>query len=293
MGQLQSIAFKIRQQIAKFESQRIIHRLHGTQIDDLRAIAQVLQRTFNETLTPDEQKWVTGIEALRTQLNNDLTKLTLKDYGAGNPKQQRSQAEMSAGIEAQATISQVCKASKPRFWALILFYLVREFKPTTAIELGTCLGISAAYQAAAHTINDQGNDQGRILTLEGDPSLATLAEQNLRGLGLDRAQVICGRFQDTFNPILQDNQPIDYAFIDGHHDENATVSYFESLIPYLGHKAIVVFDDISWSAGMKHAWQRIKGNENVKFWLDMQKMGICLINHERIYPVTGETIHFL
>ncbi|MDG2990801.1 class I SAM-dependent methyltransferase [Candidatus Synechococcus calcipolaris G9] len=289
MGPLKSIILQTRQRVAKFEAQRITHRLYATEIDDLRAIAHVLQQAFNERLSQDEQEWVTKIEALRTQLNHDLTELTLKDYGAGNPQQKRSHAEMSAGIEAKATISQVCKASKPRFWALILFYLIREFKPTISIELGTCLGISAAYQAAAHSINHQ----GRIITLEGDPSLAALAEKNLRGLGLDYTQVICGRFQDTFAPILQEHQPIDYAFIDGHHDENATISYFESLIPYLGNKAIIVFDDISWSEGMKQAWLRIKRNENVKFWLDMQKMGICLINHEQIYPVTGETLYSL
>jgi predicted O-methyltransferase YrrM len=51
-----------------------------------------------------------------------------------------------------------------------LFKLVRTLQPATIVELGTCIGISAAYQAAAQQINHR----GRIVTLEGSSTRAAL-----------------------------------------------------------------------------------------------------------------------
>jgi len=133
------------------------------------------------------------------------------------------------------------KARKSYFWSVLLFKLVRKFNPSACIELGTCLGISAAYQASAQKLNRK----GKLVTLEGAVSLASLAEKNLQQLGLDNAHVVSGRFQDKLDTVLNENKPIDYAFIDGQHDEKATISYFEQLTPCLSVESIIDFDDIS------------------------------------------------
>jgi len=53
---------------------------------------------------------------------------------------------MYQGVNMDTTVGKTCKiASKPYFWSLLLFKLIREFKPSNTIELGTCLGISGAY----------------------------------------------------------------------------------------------------------------------------------------------------
>jgi predicted O-methyltransferase YrrM len=43
---------------------------------------------------------------------------------------------------------------------------------------------------------------------------------------------------------------LDFAFIDGHHDERATVAYFQQMKPSLSPGAVVLFYDIKWSSGM-------------------------------------------
>ena len=97
---------------------------------------------------------------------------------------------------------------KPYFWSLLLFKLIHEFKPSVAIELGTSLWISGAYQAAAQKVNNI----GRLVTLEGSSLLASIADKKFLQLGLDYAQVIAGRFQDDLNKVLNENCPVDYAF---------------------------------------------------------------------------------
>ena len=141
-------------------------------------------------------------------------------------------------------------AGKLYFRSLLSFKLVAEFKPLKSIELGTCLGISGAYHASAQMLNESGS----LTTLEGAQSLASLAEKNLPQLGSDNTRVVSGRFQDNSDKVLTENKPIDYVFIDGHHDEQATIAYFEKFMPYLSKNSMLVFDDISWSDGMRHAW---------------------------------------
>jgi predicted O-methyltransferase YrrM len=138
------------------------------------------------------------------------------------------------------------------------------------------LGISGAYQASAQKLNQKGD----IVTLEGAESLASLARKNFHSLGLDNARVVTGRFQDTLDRVLIEYEPIDYAFIDGHHDEEATITYFQQILPHISEKSILIFDNISWSKGMRRAWKKIQEHEKVKISLDMRTWGICVLDED-------------
>ena len=116
------------------------------------------------------------------------------------------------------------------------------------------------------------------MTLEGSLALAELAEDNLRNLGLHNAQVVAGQFWDGLKKIFGDNKPIDYVFIDGHHNKEATLFYFNSLVPHLSGRALVILDDISWSEGMRSAWNEITRNNMIKITLDLGAMGICIFD---------------
>jgi hypothetical protein len=64
---------------------------------------------------------------------------------------------MNRGKVVTRTVGEVSKgASKPYFWSLLLFKLIRKFRPSICLELGTCLGISASFQAAALKLNGIG-----------------------------------------------------------------------------------------------------------------------------------------
>ena len=53
-----------------------------------------------------------------------------------------------------------------------------------------------------------------------------------------------GLFADTLEQVLQESEPIDYAFIDGHHLYQPTLDYFNMIWGYARDKAIFVFDNI-------------------------------------------------
>jgi len=240
-----------------------------------QALAAALSATLENCLDAEERRWIDGIESLRTRLLRDDTVVPITDFGAGPADANRSDEQMRTGRIAEKTVRQICsRASKNRLWSLLLFKLIRETAPTRCVELGTCLGISGAFQAAALKVNGT----GRLLTLEGSEELAGLARNHLRGLELDNAAVVTGRFQDTLPGVLQDLGTVDYAYIDGHHDHDATLRYFEQIGAAASDGALFVFDDIAWSQGMARAWKTISESPQVAISVDLFEVGLCILS---------------
>lgn len=243
-------------------------------------LLRAVRRTLQDDFAPEERAWIERIEAMRGRLLASADPVTVVDYGAGGPGDTRTAEEMRRGRATQARVGDICRrASKPPFWARLLFALVREFRPRTAVELGTCLGVSAAYQGAAMQLNGNG---GRLFTLEGADNLAALAVGNVAGLQLDNIEVVAGRFDLTLDRVLRTAGTLDYAFIDGHHDEHATVAYFHQLLPFLSPGALLVFDDITWSPGMVRAWEKVAADPRVRAAVSLRAVGLCVLGDESV-----------
>lgn len=236
-----------------------------------RSVSEAVRAVVSDDFAPDERAAFARIEALRRSLAESEEEITLVDYGAGEATHTRTADEMSRGWTATTTIGAICRsASKPPRWARLLFALVRKLEPQQCLELGSSLGLSAAYQASALHLNGS----GQLDTLEGAATVADRARTNLAGLSLP-ATVTTGRFQDTLEPLLEVRPAIDYAFVDGHHDRDATIAYFEQLVPHVSPTGVLVFDDIAWSSGMGEAWDRIRSDHRVGLAVDLFKVGIC------------------
>jgi predicted O-methyltransferase YrrM len=271
--------FNITQSVRKL--QRSVERswkLYGLSREGnctAESIAPSVRGALKGDWTHDEQSWIDRIERLRSEMNASSAALTRTDYGAGNPEAHLTPEQMRAGVETADTVGHISRvASKPPFWCGLLFELIRTVHPTSCIEMGTAVGISAAYQGAALRLNGDGG----LVTLEGATSLANIARNNLQELGLDTVDIVVGRFQDTLPEVLASRQPVDYVFVDGHHDEDATVGYFEQILPFLAEISLVVFDDIAWSDGMRRAWNRIVHHGEVEVAVDLGPVGLCVID---------------
>jgi predicted O-methyltransferase YrrM len=256
------------------ETSRLFYKSSGTE----KLLGNVLYETLRSSITISEKDWIRKIETLRENLNTSKDQILVADYGAGKSNLGLTQDEMNKGRLESRIVGDICRAaSKPYLWCLLLFKLIRNFKPTNCLELGTCLGISASYQAAGLKLNGSGH----LITLEGASALASLATKHFDEFGLNTiASVIVGRFNDTLGRVLNEQRHIDYAFIDGHHDEAATISYFNQIMQYVLKKAVLVFDDINWSEGMKTAWETIIRDERLKICVNLRQIGICIIDDE-------------
>ena len=239
----------------------------------LSAIASALEDVMNRTCNSAEAAWIDKIEKVREELHSSQETITIDDHGAGSHWSSFFQMGDTNVRSTMRTVGSVCRdSSKSKRWHAFLFALVRRFRPAKCLELGTALGMSAAYQGAALALNNKGH----ILTLEGAPSLASIARKIFIQLGLGNIEVVGGRFQDTLQNIAEKNGPFDFVFIDGHHEEQATQEYYDLLVPYLAEGALLIFDDIAWSAGMVRAWSALRQAEHLTASVDICGMGLCV-----------------
>ena len=261
------------QMFRRYKEKTALTQLTSHKNPKLRAVGDALRESLNNTVSPEEQKWINVIEQRRSFLLNSEKEIAVLDYGAGNSDSNRTKQEMNKGVQSTALVGNICKASKPLFWATILFKMIQKLEPSSCVELGSCVGISASYITAALSINGR----GELLSLEGSPEIAKIAQETLENLNLRNGSVIVGPFHETLKGVLESAKPIDFFFNDGHHDHDAVIQYFNESLPNLADEAVIVFDDISWSPGMRKAWTEIEDDERVNASIDLKTIGIVLV----------------
>lgn len=249
----------------------------------VQAIGRALREAMDGRLTADEAAVIRRIEERRTALESSRQVVSMARR-KGSPEQETTRLRQRARQEgataetgsdvATAVVGEICRrASKSPKWALVLFKLVRHLQPAACLEIGTCLGISAAYQAAALQLNGA----GRLVTVEGIESLAALAAANLDELQADAATVVTGMFGDVWEGLAPTLPELDYAFVDGSHNPRSTLRFFEELEAHMEHGGVFVFDDIRWSPGMAAAWTIIQSYPHVAAAIDLIDIGVCVV----------------
>lgn len=256
----------------------------GLQAEARGTLAQVLaalETTLRLRVDADERIWVRRCEELRRRLRSCDRIISRRFLGLPSPPPQNGEPNPPTDSVFEESIGQICRrASRQYFWCLFLFRLVRELQPDVCLELGTSLGISASYLASALELNQR----GRVITLEGEPSLARISAENLAGLSPARARVVPGLFEDSLPSVLQENHPIDFCFVDAGKRGHDMFRSLAAIRPYLAPDAVVVFDDIHWSNEMTKAWRRLRGEPDVRASIDLDAFGVLLFD-ERLAGV--------
>tara|TARA_R110001606_G_scaffold399099_2_gene580593 strand:- start:77147 stop:77938 length:792 start_codon:yes stop_codon:yes gene_type:complete len=231
-------------------------------VDEQSLHSPFLFKFYNEVLKPKSPSATfEPIEKHRRALLRDKRLIDLQDPGAGSLVS-RSQ---------QRTVGSIAKhsLSSPAFCSF-LYRLTRFQQPEHSLEIGTSLGISAAYINKAFS--------GQLTTIEGSPAIAAMARETFDRLACQNIKLIEGRAQEALTPFIQTTPKLDLVFIDAHHSEEATLSFFEKLRESLHQQSIAVVGDIHWSAGMERAWQQLTQHESVTLSVDTFHAGILFFN---------------
>jgi len=240
----------IRQYLGYYARARTRYRIHSPFVFEL----------VNEVLEDNRHFYVFDeIERLRVNLLRDKRMLEVTDLGAGSHTTTSNQRSVQSIARSAVT---------PSRYTQFLFSLVHYIKPKTLLEMGTSLGISTLYQAKA-------DGRAQVVTLEGCPEIADIAQENFTQLKADNIELILPR-------ALQKMQRADYVFFDGNHRKNPTLNYFHEALKYAHEGSVFVFDDIYWSEEMVEAWEEIKAHPQVTLTIDIFYMGIVFFRKENV-----------
>jgi predicted O-methyltransferase YrrM len=126
---------------------------------------------------------------------------------------------------------------------------VNYFKPESILEIGTSLGLATAALSA-------GNPSANITTLEGCPETAKTAKDQFEKFNFRNVNLVNSEFGEGLSDFRLST--FDLIYFDGNHQKEATLQYFDLLLPTATNDSVWIFDDIHWSLDMEQAWEIIK-----------------------------------
>jgi len=241
----------------RFAKDYALHRLkgktrHGTH-------SPFVYRLVDEVIYDFQPKKVyDDVEELRRGLLSDNRVINMTDLGAGSQLDNNKQRAVSVIAKNEL------KLPEP---AQLLYRIAADLQPQSIIELGTSLGVTSVYFKKAVPT-------AMLYTLEGCPETAEVAKETLSKAAIDNYELIIGNFDDTLPVLLNNMEKVDLVFIDGNHTREATLRYFEWLLPKVHDNTLLIFDDIYWSEGMKKAWTAIKAHPQVTVTIDLFFVGL-------------------
>lgn len=212
--------------------------------------------------------WYDIIETGRQRLLKQPAQIEVEDFGAGS-------AVIKTKMRIVADIA--TSSLKPKKYAQLLSRIVNHYKPVNIVELGTSFGITTSYLAA-------GNAGGKVYTVEGSAAIAEIAQKTFERTGFKNIELLAGNFNKVLPDLLTRLQSVDLAFVDGNHRKEPTLNYFKQLLAHSNHSAILIFDDIHWSADMEAAWAEIKQHPSVTLTVDLFFIGLVFVNPDFKIP---------
>ena len=199
----------------------------------------------------------------KSLLQNNNT-IEVIDFGAGSRvfksnTRQISKIAKTAGITSKR--------------AELLFRITNYFQPSTVLEIGTSLGLATAALSL-------GNREAKITTLEGCPNTLNQCQYQLQKFKINNVECVNTEFK-SFLETATGNCDWKLIYFDGNHSKQATLDYFELLLPTITNETVWIFDDIHWSPDMEEAWEIIKKHPKVKVTIDTFQWGMVFFRAEQ------------
>lgn len=148
---------------------------------------------------------------------------------------------------------------------MFLYLITKLIKPKRILEVGCNLGYSTTWMGLAkenHTVID---------TIEIDPQIAEVANNNFSSIGLDKSIYIhVGAALDVI-PSLQGNY--DLIFIDAVKSEYK--SYIDMILPKLNKGALILVDNVLWSGSVAY-------DSNDKTTNALQDFNVYFMKHPQL-----------
>lgn len=235
-------------------------------------VYELVTKCFYDTSKHSEYKL---IKDYRNDLLRNKKIIEVKDFGAGSRVFSSNQRPVHA-IAKNAGIT--------LFRAKLLSRIVNYLKIENALELGTSLGIASAAIAA--------NKSTKLTTIEGCKETAKIARQQFEKFDLKNVDLRIDKIENVLFDLTAEHrttkigqktsEKFDLIYFDGNHQKQATLEYFQELLPLTHNDSVFIFDDIHWSAEMQQAWKEIIEHPQVRVSIDTFQWGFIFFRREQV-----------
>jgi predicted O-methyltransferase YrrM len=201
------------------------------------------------------------LENIRQELLRDQEILKIDDFGAGSKKLKKNKFRKTSKVTKYSTTG--------RKFSQIYQYFCSLTPAKHVFELGTCVGINTKYLEKV--------TKGELYTIEGSKALWRKAQEKKTG---KNTHFLLGNIKDILPEHLSQKGEVDFTLIDATHNYEGTRSYFNTLLPYLHERSIIIIADIHWSSEMEKAWSEIIGNSAVSLSIDFYECGVLFFRKD-------------
>ena len=205
------------------------------------------------------------LKKYRKSLLENKSTIEVTDFGAGSKVFKSNSREISK-------IAETAGISPKR--AELLFRVTNYFQPKHILEIGTSLGLATAALSL-------GNKNSEITTLEGCENTIGIAKNQLQTINRSTVKFINTEFSAYLKNTKLKSQFFDLIYFDGNHQKQATLDYFEALLPTITNDTVWIFDDIHWSKEMEEAWKIIQKHPKVTVTIDTFQWGFVFFRREQ------------
>lgn len=205
------------------------------------------------------------LEKYRKALLENKNTIEVTDFGAGSKV-------FVSNIRPINKIAKTAGISRKR--AELVYRISNYFKPDSVLELGTSLGLATSALAL-------GNKKAKIITLEGCPETAHQCQLQLQKFNINNVESIVTEFSTYLKTHQLSTTNYQLIYFDGNHSKEATLKYFELLLPTITNDTVWIFDDIHWSVEMEEAWETIKKHPKVSVTIDTFQWGLVFFRREQ------------
>ena len=215
------------------------------------------------------------LKSFRNSLLANKNTIEVTDFGTGSRvfksnKRAINEIATNAGISAKR--------------AELLFRITNYFQPENILEIGTSLGLAASALSLGTRVADErseANPKAKITTLEGCPNTLAVAKDNFSNYNFKNINSVNSEFSSYLKNFQLPTSSFQLIYFDGNHSRQATLNYFEQLLPTISNESIWIFDDIHWSPDMEKAWEIIKNHSKVTVTIDTFQWGIVFFRKEQ------------
>jgi predicted O-methyltransferase YrrM len=235
---------------------------------------------FYWRFTSEEKRIAKEIESFRPRIPELTAEKEIYSYSSphSNTFQTDETGKVLPGSYVGSTVEAHMKTGSSTFNGILLRRIVEGAGVKRILELGTNTGFSGCY-----FLSVPGTE---LATIEGSEALCEIARINMNRI-TDKHRIMHMLFDEAIDELIKEGATFDCVFVDGQHEQKATLHYTQRVLPLLKPGSLIVHDDIYWSEDMNQAWQKLVRDPQFSETVDLFYKGVC-----RLKSGNGPKVHY-